>query len=500
MSSLTPNAVSILVAGNVPEGQHHTAQIINVKRINESRFRVIISDGEHFVQGMLASQLNHMIESNKIVENTVIRVKESITNLVQNKPIVIVLGLDVLHTEPSRIGRPVEIDPDKINNANSQPQAQSMYSQSNKPKPERAMSSPTNNPYGSSRPNQYNRPMSQNQPIVNSSANNSMYTPIASLNMYQNRWTIKARVTTKNPVKEWNNARGQGKLFSVSLLDSSNTDIRATFFKEAVDAFFNMLEEGSVYTFSGGRLKVANQQWNTCKSNFEISFDDKAAISKANDEGNIKSQNFDFVKIGQLEQMEPGANVDLLAVVKSTGIPGTIMSKKSGQELNKCDLVLLDTSGVEISCTIWGEKALKADQEYAGQPIVAFKSLRLGDYGGRSLSSSFNSSIQKDPKELPEVNELRSWWSSTGGAVTKSLSTSSSSRGDTFENRKSISSIKDEQLGFQEKPDWVSMKVNFNFLKKDKEGGPVSSICFYIDLCFPAYFVFINAIFLCFEI
>lgn len=228
---------------------------------------------------------------------------------------------------------------------------------------------------------------------------------------------------------------------------------------------------------SCSNLKVANAQWNTCKSPLEISFDDKASIQKVQDEGNIKEQSFEFVKISQLESMEPGANVDLLTIVKSVGIPSTIISKKSSKELNKCDLVLVDDSGVEISLTLWGDNALGADQEYEGRPVVAFKCLRLGDYGGRSLSSSFNSSIQKEPRTVPEVAQLRSWWQSTGGSVSKSLSTVGTSRGDSFENRKFISSIKGEQLGFQEKPDWVSMKCTINFIKKDKEGGPWYTAC-----------------------
>ena len=44
------------------------------------------------------------------------------------------------------------------------------------------------------------------------------YTPIMALNPYQNRWKLKARVANKAPIKEWSNARGSGKLFSLNLL------------------------------------------------------------------------------------------------------------------------------------------------------------------------------------------------------------------------------------------------------------------------------------------
>jgi replication factor A1 len=41
--------------------------------------------------------------------------------------------------------------------------------------------------------------------------------PIESLNPYQNKWTIKARVTAKGEMKTWNNAKGSGNLFKIDV-------------------------------------------------------------------------------------------------------------------------------------------------------------------------------------------------------------------------------------------------------------------------------------------
>ena len=45
--------------------------------------------------------------------------------------------------------------------------------------------------------------------------------PISSLNPYQSRWTIRARVTAKPPMRTYSNSRGEGKIMSVDLLDES---------------------------------------------------------------------------------------------------------------------------------------------------------------------------------------------------------------------------------------------------------------------------------------
>ena len=55
-------------------------------------------------------------------------------------------------------------------------------------------------------------------------------------------------------MKRWSNARGEGTLFSIDLLDEHGGEIRATFFKEACEKFFPMIEAGQVYTFSGKSL------------------------------------------------------------------------------------------------------------------------------------------------------------------------------------------------------------------------------------------------------
>jgi replication factor A1 len=71
-------------------------------------------------------------------------------------------------------------------------------------------------------------------------------TEFSSFFIFLCRWVIKARITSKSEIRSWNNAKGSGQLFSIDLLDATGGEIRGTFFKDACDKFFPMLQEGKV--------------------------------------------------------------------------------------------------------------------------------------------------------------------------------------------------------------------------------------------------------------
>lgn len=507
-TALTENAVARMVKAEGKSSDPYfypTLQALKVMKVSASnaneRYRVILSDGTHYVQGMLATQQNHLVKENTLRDFCFIQAKEFMNNIVQGKRVIILLGLEVVGYENAKIGNPSDIE--KSDNkagitAQAPPSAQPMYGNqqynnntNTNPVPQNAYSnnnSSNNNNNSRAQPshsNPYGGSSPAKAPIVRSSDGISQqnYTPISALNMYQNRWTIKARLTSKSDIRYWSNAKGEGSLFSIELLDSSGTDIRATMFKEAVDKFHPMLEIGKVYTLSGGRLKVANMQYNTCKSSYEVTFDQNSEIHLDNDTGEIEQQLFEFVKIANVSDVEPGKNVDLLAVVKSVGAVGTIVSKKSGHELTKCELQLVDDSNAEINLTVWGERATNAANEFANTPIVAFRRVRVSDFGGRSLSSSGSSPVTISPR-IPETQALNHWWTDMGGSTANTTKLSSTMGGgagriSTVEERKTIASIKNENLGHSnpDKPDWINFKATFNWIKTDKDGGAWYTAC-----------------------
>lgn len=53
--------------------------------------------------------------------------------------------------------------------------------------------------------------------------NDIQYTPIKSLNAFLFDWKVKARVTKKYELKTWKNAKGEGHLMSIELIDGQGT-------------------------------------------------------------------------------------------------------------------------------------------------------------------------------------------------------------------------------------------------------------------------------------
>lgn len=70
---------------------------------------------------------------------------------------------------------------------------------------------------------------------------------------------------------------------------------------------------------------------------------------------------------------------------------------------NKSNNKVLVTVFPFDSCFVQAEKF-----DGTGQPIVAVKGAKLSDFGGRSLSASFSSTVMINP-DIPEAYKLRGW-------------------------------------------------------------------------------------------
>lgn len=141
------------------------------------------------------------------------------------------------------------------------------------------------------------------------------YTPIKSLNTFLFDWKIKARITKKHQKKQWKNAKGQGSLLNIELLDSQGTQIQATFFNDQAEKYDEFLKENSIYLFSNGTVKIANQKYTSIKNDHCIVFDRNSEIVESDDTDMISNQGFCFTTIEEISDFEQMRTIDTVGIV-----------------------------------------------------------------------------------------------------------------------------------------------------------------------------------------
>ncbi|CAI2359121.1 unnamed protein product [Moneuplotes crassus] len=236
------------------------------------------------------------------------------------------------------------------------------------------------------------------------------FMPIKALNSFVPEWKIKAKVNMKGEIKRWNNARGEGYLLNINLIDFKGDMIQATFFKEAVDKFEPILEEGSVYTFSNGSIKNANKKFSTIPNDFCINFGTEAEIERVEDDGSISSPQVSYTPISTIQAIESGSCINVIGVILEYSDLETIRLR-SGGEKSKRMIEIADNSDNHEGCSIkicyWGEKSRKLNIQVGD--IVSFTSLKISDYNGKSLNTSSDTTTTTNPISK-ETKSLKKWY------------------------------------------------------------------------------------------
>ncbi|XP_065878975.1 replication protein A 70 kDa DNA-binding subunit B [Euphorbia lathyris] len=303
--------------------------------------------------------------------------------------------------------------------------------------------------------------------------------PLVSLNPYQGNWTIKVRVTSKGNMRTYKNARGEGCVFNVELTDDDGTQIQATMFNEAAKKFFDKFQLGKVYYISKGSLKVANKQFRTVQNDYEMNLNENSVVDEATEEAAfIPETKFNFVPIDQLgPYVSTNELVDVIGVVQSVSPTMSIRRKINNEMVPKRDITIADNTNKTVVVSLWNDLATNLGQELLDcadkSPVVAIKSLKVGDFQGVSLSTLGRSVVQINP-DTPESKKLRSWYDSEGketsmASIGSGLSPSTKSGGRSlYSDRVSISHIiGNPDLG-SEKPVFFSIRTYISFIKPDQ--------------------------------
>ncbi|XP_055513624.1 replication protein A 70 kDa DNA-binding subunit isoform X2 [Leucoraja erinacea] len=463
---LSEGAIASIVQGGTPS--QPLLQVISIRRITNGppRYRVLMSDGIHTLSSfLLATQLNYMGDEGLIAVNCVCQINRFICNTMKDgRRAVVIVDLKVVRTADQvngKIGNPTP-----INEGQTQPLAAVANQSTTKSvQNDSTLGTASVHSIPAKVENQLpSRPGSFRSQPNSIAGTQAKVVPIASLNPYQSKWTIRARVTNKSQIRTWSNSRGEGKLFSMELLDESG-EIRATVFTDQVDRFFPIIEVNKVYLVSKGTLKTANKQYTSVKNDYEMTFNNETSVIPCDDADDLPTVQFEFVPINQLENMNKDTMLDVIGICKSFEDVSKITVRSNNREVSKRNVYLMDMSGKVVSATLWGEYAEKFDG--SEQPVIAVKGARLSDFGGRSLSILSSSTTLINP-DIPEAFKLRAWFDSEG-RVMEGTSISDVKGGSMGGNAnwKVMLEVKNENLGHGDKPDYYTTVGTIVYLRKE---------------------------------
>lgn len=463
-------------------------QVINIKKLtspvqqpapsstdNKDRYRIIISDGTAYFQGMLGLALNSLVESNQLAIYNLIAIKKFTCNLVKDRKIIIILDIDQSHiisTMNSKIGSPINIE-DML----GVKQSNSIHNDIDESTPKLVSQPQITNTVSIS----HSSDQSQQPFTINT---NSPINPISALSPYQNTWTICARVASKSDIRTFTSKKGtEGKVFSVNLLDESG-EIKVTCFGDAADMFFPIFEVGKIYQISKGQIRMAQRQFSTVQNDYEIYLDKTSQVIWMPEGPNNKNASkipkakYNFVQFSNLGACQKDEIIDVIGIVKQLGELSQITTKATQKQLDKRDLTLVDMSLYSVRITLWGKQAEEAS-EWNGEPVLALKGVKVSDFNGRTLSTLGSSTISINP-DMKESHELRGWYDTIGHKMTlqefasitinnafdnTNLNTKASNG---LEDRKMIYQIREEQLGQQpDKADYFDLVGTVSFIKPD---------------------------------
>ncbi|KAL2011853.1 hypothetical protein VTN00DRAFT_4571 [Thermoascus crustaceus] len=426
---------------------------------NQERYRAVFSDISNYVQTMLATQANHFVTDGLLRKGCFVRLKSFQANSVKGKKILIILDLEVLTElgECDKIGEPKPLET-KAEEERVHPTTIS-----------------SNGFYGSKLQSPQPQPrggLHQERTLSSASAHATIY-PIEAISPYSHKWTIKARCTHKSNVKTWHNRNGEGKLFSVNLLDDSG-EIRATGFNDQCDMLYDIFQEGSVYYISSPcRVQMAKKQFTNLNNEYELTFEKDTIVEKAEEQNDVPQVRFNFTAIGDLQSVEKDTTIDVIGVLKDAGETTQIISKTTNKPYDKRELTLVDNTGFSVRLTVWGSTATN----FAVMPesVIAFKGVKVSDFGGRSLSLLSSGSMTVDP-DIEEAHKLKGWYDAQGRSdIFTSHASVSSALGATsgkLDQFKTIAQIREEQLGMSEEADFFSLKATVVYIKQDNLSYP----------------------------
>lgn len=482
--SVSPDGISTLLSIPKPESPADFPEIIlkvtNLEPKGKS-YGFDASDGKMKIKAIFSSRLSSEILSGNIQNMSLIRVLDYTVNEIPSKSekFLIITKCEVVSPEhEEQIRDEVKQEDSEMGMLSKKPKLENEVNSENIKEAKGIFLKPKQEIVSKSAAQIIHEQHGNMAPSARMAMTRRVH-PLVSLNPYQGNWTIKVRVTSKGNMRTYKNARGEGCVFNVELTDGDGTQIQATMFNEAAKKFYDRFELGKVYYISKGTLRVANKQFKTVQNDYEMTLNENSEVEEASDEAAcIPETKFKFVPIDQLGPYVNSKDlVDVIGIVQSVSPTMSIRRKSNNETVPKRDIVVADETKKTVVVSLWNELATTVGQELHDiadkSPVVAIKSLKVGDFQGISLSTLGKSIVQVNPV-ISESKKLRNWYDSEGketsmASVGSGLSPSTKSGGRSmYSDRVSLAHITSNPSLGEDKPAFFSIRAYISFIKPDQ--------------------------------
>lgn len=164
--------------------------------------------------------------------------------------------------------------------------------------------------------------------------------------------------------------------------------------------------------------------------------------------------------------MEKDAIIDTIGILHNVDDASQIVSKTTSKPYDKRELTLVDNTNFSVRLTIWGNAA--SSFSVPRESVIAFKGLKVSDFGGRSLSLLSSGTMTVDP-DIDEAHRLKGWYEAQGRNDTfsdyKSMGEFGGATGRQDTQMTCLQVMSDGELGKKEKPDYFSVKATIIFIR-----------------------------------
>lgn len=228
-----------------------------------------------------------------------------------------------------------------------------------------------------------------------------------------NNLTLRLKVDNKTNVRTYTNQKGEGRMFSVDLVDETG-EIKCTVFNEFVDQYEHVFQVGKVYKIFRAGIKPGNPKF--CRTPYEMSINRSTVVSEDIATASPMKRRYNFVPaIDALQDVPVGQLVDTIGVVYDIGDLQTFTSKQKGEEFVKRSVRIADHSNRNVEITFWNEHA--QNLAVAVGSVLAIKGGKVNEFKNeKSVSITTQSRIECDP-DLPETPALSQWYSQNGDSI-----------------------------------------------------------------------------------